>query len=723
MPPIGSSDHLPVVAKYQSIITKSKPATSSEYTKWLFPLKDVRKMDDAFLYENWEHVFQPYNDIDETWTRWKLAFLKDLELFIPKSTRKSHNRTPSAPWFSKELKQLIRRKNRLFKKAHASGNSDHWKAYCLERNKTTAAIKRAKSVHFHNQVNTLSDPNCSPSRWWQVARDLCGLKRGVSSCVPPLLDSCGNVISEPVEKANLLNDVFANENTSLNPDASVFGPTNLQLTFNLEKITASEVRRVLRTLPNKSSCGSDRISYQMIKEAGPGLVGPLVSLFNASLRLRKVPDEWRKSTIKPIFKGGRKDRRDPSSYRPIALTSCVARTMEKVLNARILEYLQKNSLLYEHQSGFQRNHSTISQLCFLAHQWTTALDGGKNVQSVFLDLSKAYDRVSIPGLLRKLSLIGFSSSATEWFASFLTHREQCVLLDGTTSAPLTPKSGIPQGTVLGPVLFLIFINDLPESTQSQCSIFADDTTLHTADKSSISSCARLSSDLDTAASWAERWGMLFSAPKSKHLAIGRTAKQSPLVRMNGVPIPQVRTHKHLGLIFNNTLTWNDHVSNVYSTCVRMLGILRRLDGNISPLCMERIYKTAIRSRMEYACAVWSGGSTRSLQRLQDSFAKRLGLTLPPLKNRFNYHTLVLFYKIRQNLAPKYLCTLVPDLSSTTSGYSFRKFSYPVPLTKKSATLESFLPRAIILWNDLPTNVQSSKTLSTFKTKLRVHLSL
>ena len=148
-------------------------------------------------------------------------------------------------WFSKELKQLIRRKNRLFKKAHASGNSDHWKAYCLERNKTTAAIKRAKSVHFNNQVNTLSDPNCSPSRWWQVARDLCGLKRGVSSCVPPLLDSCGNVISEPVEKANLLNDVFANENTSLNPDASVFGPTNLQLTFNLEKITASEVRRVL----------------------------------------------------------------------------------------------------------------------------------------------------------------------------------------------------------------------------------------------------------------------------------------------------------------------------------------------------------------------------------------------------------------------------------------------------------------------------------------------
>ena len=153
--------------------------------------------------------------------------------------------------------------------------------------------------------------------------------------------------------------------------------------------------------------------------------------------------------------------------------------------------------------------------------------------------------------------------------------------------------------------------------------------------------------------------MLFSAPKSKHLAIGRTAKQSPLVRMNGIPIPQVRTHKHLGLIFNNTLTWNDHVSNVYSTCARMLGILRRLDGNISPPCMERIYKTAIRSRMEYACAVWSGGSTRSLQRLQDSFAKRLGLTLPPLKNRFKLSHPRPILQNTSKLSPKVLVFTSP----------------------------------------------------------------
>ena len=314
-------------------------------------------------------------------------------------------------------------------------------------------------------------------------------------------------------------------------------------------------------------------------------------------------------------------------------------------------------------------------------------------------------------------------SALEWFANFLQRREQCVQLNGASSKWQIPKSGIPQGTVLGPVLFLIFTNDLPQSTRNQCSIFADDTSLHTAGKSTASSCATLSADLDAAATWADRWGMLFSAPKSKHLSIGNKARQNPPVSMRGVPIPQVRTHKHLGLVLNESLTWSDHISSVYTACARMIGILRRLDGTIRSPAMKRIYTAVIRPRMEYACAVWSGGPTGCLQRLQDSFAKRHSLSLPPLEKRFEYHTLVLFYRVRANLAPTYLSSLVPPLTSTKSGYSFRKESYPVPLTKKSASLNSFLPRAIISWNALPAEVQSSKTLLTFKNRLRAHLSL
>ena len=156
----------------------------------------------------------------------------------------------------------------------------------------------------------------------------------------------------------------------------------------------------------------------------------------------------------------------------------------------------------------------------------------------------------------------------------------------------------------------------------------------------------------------------------------------------------------------------------------MTGILRRLDGSIPSSSMKKNYTAVIRPRIEveYACAVWSGGPTQRLQRLQDSFSKRHGIMLPPLQTRFDYHTLVLLYRIREKLAPDHLFSLLPSLISSTSGYSLRKHSYPVPFTKKSATLNSFLPRAIILWNTLLFDVQSSKSLGMFKSKLKTHLS-
>ena len=174
MPPISTSDHLPVTVQC-SITPKLYPIVNSEYTKWQFDLKDRHKMDNAFLYDNWEHVFQPYNDINNIWNRWKLAFFKEIESFIPKRIIRKSNHPFSAPWFTKDLKHLIRQKNRLFKRAVASGIPDHWKIYCSARNRTTAAVKRAKRIHLNKQTRVLSDPNCSPSKWWQVARDLCGL--------------------------------------------------------------------------------------------------------------------------------------------------------------------------------------------------------------------------------------------------------------------------------------------------------------------------------------------------------------------------------------------------------------------------------------------------------------------------------------------------------------------------------------------------------------------
>ena len=252
--------------------------------------------------------------------------------------------------------------------------------------------------------------------------------------------------------------------------------------------------------------------------------------------------------------------------------------MEKLLNAQILRYLENHSLLYQHQSGFLPGHSTVTQLCFLVHQWQMAADRGDHVQATFLDLSKAYDRVSIPGLLFKLSCLGFSYSALQWLSTFLTKRLQSVKVNGCQSKWQTPKSGIPQGTVLGPVLFLVFINDLPLSLQNGCSIFADDTTAYTIGDTVTSTCSALSLDLAAASSWAKTWGMLYNAEKSEHLPINTNGRGN--VDMDGTIIPQVTAHRHLGVMLNQKLTWNNHIDNLYTSCARRVGILRRLRNKL-----------------------------------------------------------------------------------------------------------------------------------------------
>ena len=215
--------------------------------------------------------------------------------------------------------------------------------------------------------------------------------------------------------------------------------------------------------------------------------------------------------------------------------------------------------------------------------------------------------------------------------------------------------------------------------------------------------------------------MLFSAEKSEHLHIGTATGQR--VTMRGLPIPQVTHHRHLGLVMNNKLSWTEHIKDMHGTCSRMIGVLRRLRRRLQGTTVKAIFIGAIRPRMEYASQVWSGGPTRSLQRLQDSFCKRHGIRLPPLQTRFDYHSLVLLYKMRSSLAPPYLCSLLPRQASAVTGYSFRKSGYPVPATRKSSTLSSFVPRSIVLWNGLPKEIQESKTLTKFKTRLRTHLQI
>ena len=192
--------------------------------------------------------------------------------------------------------------------------------------------------------------------------------------------------------------------------------------------------------------------------------------------------------------------------------------------------------------------------------------------------------------------------------------------------------------------------------------------------------------------------------------------------MDNTLIPQVTSHKHLGVHFSDTLSWQKHIDKVYTSCAHRVGMIRRLRWRFSPAVLKKIFIGAVQPQLESACAVWGGGSTQKLQKLSTSFSRRNGTALQPLPKRFDYHTLVMFCKIHSRNAPPYLTSLLP-LLSLSSGYTFRKLSHRFPAVKSTSTMNSFLPRAVALWNKLPMDIQQSSFTFLFKRRLPTHLKL
>ena len=727
-------DHLPILLKTNVL---GRPAETNKYLpksnnrhaeqkeeQWDFRNANLEALHHTLMNVNWEDVFDQEEDMNGLWEKWKAAFLASMDKSIPKR-KPCSNRQRTNPWFNSYLSGMIRRRNRLFRCACRSDSEDLWVRYKEFRNKVTAAIRNSKRRYFMHKATLLMKPDCPSTKWWKVAKELTG-QNVDGKGVPPLQDMEGSFVYDDKGKAALLNGAFINQCATVSEPMPPFGPTSTSTTFNFQPVYSSDITKIIQCLPNKHSSGPDGISYIMLKLSSPIIVGPLVRLFNISLQLGEVPEEWKDAVVIPLHKGGRKPSKDPLSYRPISLTSCVARVLEKALNLQIREYLAGNNLIYDQQSGFLPHHSTVTQLCYLTHKWTMALDQRQFTQAAFLDLSKAYNRVPTAGLLFKLSGCGFSTHSLKWMESFLANRRQRVRVGNMDSEWATLPCGIPQGTVLGPTLFLVFINDLPTNLVGKPSIFADDSTVYSHGNDRLETCRALSKDLDSAQDWAVTWGMLFNADKSEWLQIASkdtTEQNDGAVAMKGRPIPRFKAHNHLGLKVTSTLSWSEHINGTRAKCAQRVGMIRKIRHLLPKHIVRKIYLAQVRSVMEYGGAVWSGDNISVLQKLQDRFCRENSIKLPPVQARLDYLTLLLLYKIKSKLTPLYLQSLLPETCGTSSRYHLRGQKFPVPAVRTSQALRSFLPRSIVLWNDLPPHIQALTTVSTFKSALKKHFKL
>ena len=494
----------------------------------------------------------------------------------------------------------------------------------------------------------------------------------------------------------------------------------------------------MRNVDIRKACGFDGIGNRIIKSCSDGIYSFFTKFINLSLALGQYPTVWKMANVVPIFKKGEPQLK--VNYRPISLLPCLSKICERIVFIRLYNFLLEIGFLYKFQSGFRPGDSTVNQLLYFVHQIYCAFEAGKEVRVVFLDISKAFDRVWHAGLLKKLEAIGIRNPLLQWFESYLENRIQRVVIEGQSSEWEKVGSGVPQGSVLGPLLFLIYINDLTDDLESCPFIFADDTTLFEVVDNPINSAQLLNKDLNKISQWSDQWLVTMNPSKTRSMTFSnkRERVNHPVLSMGGCDIEEVNIHTHLGLVFQNNISWNSHVFSMYEKASKRLNLLKSLRFKINRSTLACLYKSLIRPIMEYGDLIWDNCTVSNsdlLESVQYESAKvvtgaiagtsskslREELAWEELSIRRKIHKLSHFYKIVNKSTAPYLVDLLPILVNERSYISLRTGQNISEYRCRTEKFKkSYFPSTISLWNSIDLDVRNSISHAIFKSKIVNH---
>ena len=486
-----------------------------------------------------------------------------------------------------------------------------WENYNLNRNeisldKYKSKLKKSRDINRiakRNFEKKLSDNIKNDSKsFYSYVRS----KQRTKDKVGPLKNSVGDVITDDKEAANLLNNyfssVFTKEDCSFIPEPIlVFDQNLIGPGLSLMEITDVTVENKLEKL-NVSKCpGLDEIHPKLLFELRKKIAKPLSVLYNSSLRSGVVPDEWKEAGVTPLFKKGKKS--DAQNYRPVSLTSIICKIMESILKDEILNHINKHSLIRQSQHGFTKGRSCLTNLLEFLETVTYNLDEGKSVDIIYLDFAKAFDKVPYQRLFKKLFSHGIGGEILEWIKHWLLGRKQKVSVNKAYSGWQAVESGVPQGSVLGPLLFLIYINDLDVNIVSKLSKFADDTKLFSSISDTLEA-EKLRDDLKRVYQWSLDWQMLFNADKCTVMHMGRSNLKFDYRLGNNV-LKNCKQERDLGVIISCNGKQSEQCNVAVKKANAILGMIKRNIEFKSKQNMIRLYKSLVRPRLEFCIQVWS----------------------------------------------------------------------------------------------------------------------
>jgi hypothetical protein len=713
-----TSDHQ--VIRFDLVCRKNENKTTvKKYDYFRADYDEVRKHMQALQQETSSNYFtNNISEVNDRWINIKNNCLRIRNKYIgPK--RKAKNKSK---WATNKVRKCRREKKKAWMK-FIKGNRDEklYKEYKIKLNKSVKENRRAKRSFEERLAKNIKEDS-------KTFFAYVNSKKRSNNMIGPLKNSQGEVLKNNKETADLLNSYFASVFTR---EDCIHIPEPVEMfkgsqSESLSSMTIEEqvVLEKLTKINVGKSHGPDELHGKLLYEIRYEIVKDLTKLFNLSLETGVVPQDWRDADVCPLFKKGKRDKAE--NYRPVSLTSIVGKLLESILKDRIVTHLEQHKLLRESQHGFTSGRSCLTNLLVFFEFITKELDKGNNVDLVYLDFCKAFDKVPHCRLGKKLEAHGIKGEVKTWIVNWLSNRRQRVCVDGELSDWEKVSSGVPQGSVLGPVLFLIYINDLDEGVISEIGKFADDSKLG----KSISSSADirlLEDDLSKLEDWSVKWQMLFNVDKCSIMHLGKT-NANHLYKIGNNMLKYSDKERDLGVIVDKTLKFSEQVNSVVCKANATLGMIRRNITCKNKFIVTRLYKALVRPKLEYCVQAWrpylrkdihkieqvQGRATRMIEECRGlSYEERLKVTgLTTLEKRRTRGDLIEVFKAVKGI------TKIDRSSLFTIANNSRTRGHRFKLVKTRSRLDLrknfFSQRVVNDWNSLPEAVVEANSVNSFK---------
>ena len=649
---------------------------------------------------------------------------------IPNKIVKIHDK--DAAWITPQVKTAIKRNSRAYCKWNKRGRKPEERTSVIEIQKQTdKIIKQAKNSYYEKLGNSLSDPTTGEKHFWTAFKRLSNKKK--STNIPPLIDN--NIyITSYQQKSSIFNNYFA-EQCTIHDNGSLLPPLIYRTNSVLSDcpINPDDIVKIILAQNPKKAHGCDKISMAMLKLVPNEISVPLSMIFKKSINTGKFPDTWKLANVQPIYK--KKDRQIKSNYRPISLLPLCGKILEKIIFDQVYHYLDENRLISTRQSGFRPGDSCIYQLISITSDIYRSFEKHDETRALFLDISKAFDKVWHDGLIHKLKSNGISGNLLAFFKDYISNRHQRVVLNGTMSDWANISAGVPQGSVLGPLLFLVYINDLTENIKSQMRLFADDSSIFTPVKGVFDTHEQLVKDLETVSNWGYQWKMVFNPDITKQaieviFSVKKKKPFHPELNFNDVPVAREDHTQHLGVHLDSRLNFSKHISEAIKKATKGLGLMKYLSKYVSRKVLDLCYKLYVRPHLDYGDVIYHN-QREDLMKLVEQVQYKAALIVSgcwqgtsrvklyeelgweSLADRRWGRRMALYYKIVNGQTPAYLFEHVPNEAPRT----LRAFIPKAPLSKTQRYDNSFFPFCINHWNTLDNDIKHSSSIKNFKTNI------